>query len=153
MAGLTKCEACGREISEEAKACPGCGHPVAQAGSPLDQKAGCGTWALVGGGIIAALVVIAIIGGEQMRGTAQDACLVAQKMVTNRLKSPTTAEFSSCYSYDHDKAVPIGGTVLITGTVDSENGFGAKVRSSWSATMTHRGDGEWAGSNFDIETP
>ncbi|WP_091570333.1 zinc-ribbon domain-containing protein [Oryzisolibacter propanilivorax] len=38
---LIHCPACGREVSEQAQACPGCGHPLRAAGSGL---AGAPVW-------------------------------------------------------------------------------------------------------------
>lgn len=47
--------------------------------------------------------------------------------IEKMLKSPSTAEFAS-------KATG-SGEWQVTGTVDSENGFGAKVRSTYSCTV------------------
>jgi hypothetical protein len=64
---------------------------------------------------------------------AQDAC---QDRVKDLLKSPATAKFSDV------AAVPQGaGTWRVTGSVDSENSFGALLRSSFSC-MAESDDGE-----------
>src|ERR1700719_2226376 len=38
---LTKCRACGKEISTEATACPSCGHPMAKLVAKRTPKWGC----------------------------------------------------------------------------------------------------------------
>lgn len=59
---LIKCPECGKEISSEAKFCPGCGKPQTKPkGTPL-YKSGV-FWAFVVGGIIAAALVIYVIVG------------------------------------------------------------------------------------------
>ncbi|MFE2998648.1 hypothetical protein ACFXG4_27055 [Nocardia sp. NPDC059246] len=62
--------------------------------------------------------------------TAENAC---EDLVRDQLKSPVTAQFK----VDHDDLTgpdsDIRGTV--SGTVDSQNGFGAMVRSDWGCTV------------------
>lgn len=36
---LIKCPECGREISDKATACPGCGYPMTPAAAPEDERA------------------------------------------------------------------------------------------------------------------
>lgn len=48
--------------------------------------------------------------------------------VEKQLKAPTTAEFASTATGS--------GTWEVTGTVDSENSFGATVRSDYACTVT-----------------
>ena len=62
----------------------------------------------------------------------------AQEQVKNNLKSPTTAEFNtkaSVSSYNDT-------TFIVSGTVDSQNGFGAMIRSNYSCIITFTGRGE-----------
>jgi hypothetical protein len=47
--GLMKCTACGREISEAAAACPGCGHPAPKRSSSIVKYGGGFLLALVAG--------------------------------------------------------------------------------------------------------
>ena len=56
---------------------------------------------------------------------AYAACVTA---VTDRLKAPATAEFAGI---DDVEVTKDGGNYTISGAVDSENGFGALIRSSW----------------------
>lgn len=52
-------------------------------------------------------------------------CSASKRAVTARLKAPSTAQFSDCYSTTAD------GVQTVTLTVDSQNGFGAMIRSKW----------------------
>lgn len=68
---------------------------------------------------------------------ALSACAFAQEQVRARLKTPATAKFSSCY-FSKDNAVswdPTREFFKIEGPVDAQNSFGAKLRSSFVATV------------------
>lgn len=59
----------------------------------------------------------------------------AQQMVKQQLKSPSTADFPSTANIDS-----IGdSTYIIKSYVDSENSFGAKLRSYWVAKVKYNG--------------
>jgi hypothetical protein len=61
---------------------------------------------------------------------ARDAC---HDKIKDRLKSPSTAEFEGLF----DAGIEQGSTAwTITGHVDSQNGFGATVRSEYTCTVT-----------------
>lgn len=53
--------------------------------------------------------------------------------IEKMLKSPSTAAFDSTSESD-------GGKWTVTGTVDSENGFGASVRSNYQCTVVINDD-------------
>ena len=59
--------------------------------------------------------------------------------ITEKLKAPATARFSE---RDRDHEAQDGDRYLFTGTVDSENGFGALLRSEWACDI------RWTGSGF-----
>lgn len=63
--------------------------------------------------------------------------------VRDRLKSPSTAHFPS------DTSSHVGDTWTVSGSVDSENGFGAALRSTFTCTMTNSGD-NWHLVNLDF---
>ena len=56
--------------------------------------------------------------------------VIAQDAVKNKLKAPSTADFDNLKVLK-DKS----GSVLITGTVDAQNSFGAKIRNSFMVTV------------------
>lgn len=67
-------------------------------------------------------------------GGATRAC---KDRVEARLKAPSTAEFGDTFDSKDDQ-----GRWEISGAVDSENGFGAMVRNTYSCTIT-RENGYW----------
>jgi hypothetical protein len=71
-------------------------------------------------------------GGE---GGAYDAC---ERAVESQLKAPSTADFSGIF----DSEITDNGdsTYDVVGYVDSENSFGAKIRSNWTCTVRDTGD-------------
>lgn len=70
--------------------------------------------------------------------TESQAKIMAQGMVKQLLKSPSTADFPS---FDYT-TTNVGNKYTVVSYVDSQNGFGAMIRSSWRVVMTHNG-GEW----------
>lgn len=58
-----------------------------------------------------------------------------QDLVEGRLKAPATAQFHATAS-PADAANPESGPWTITGTVDSENSFGALLRMNWVCEST-----------------
>lgn len=90
-------------------------------------------------GCIAVLVLLAVIGGctvllgrDGDEPTAAGARSICQRFVKDRLKSPASADFSDV------TASQSGGDWTVTGTVDSDNLFGAKVRNTFTCTVRPR---------------
>jgi hypothetical protein len=59
-----------------------------------------------------------------------DARIACHDLVSRKLKAPSTAEFKN------ETESKFNGTWTAKGTVDSENGFGAKIRGNYTCTMT-----------------
>jgi hypothetical protein len=80
---------------------------------------------------VAALAVLALAGcgGSGGEGGAYRAC---ERAVESQLKSPSTADFSGATG---STITSSGDTYKVSGTVDSENGFGAMVRSGFSCEL------------------
>lgn len=61
---LIKCSECGREVSDKAGSCPGCGAPISTkataAAAPAKKKTGCLTWIITG--ILGLAILSALIG-------------------------------------------------------------------------------------------
>lgn len=62
--------------------------------------------------------------------SSTEAGVVCEGFVKNRLKSPSTASFSGTTAYGSG-----GGTYTATTTVDSQNSFGATLRSTWTCKV------------------
>lgn len=68
---------------------------------------------------------------------ALDAYTACTRFVGNRLKAPATARFQDY----RDVAVshPAGGGFRVRGYVDSQNSFGAMLRTQWNCEVTFAG--------------
>lgn len=84
----------------------------------------------------AALAVFALAGcgGSGGAGGAYRAC---ERAVESQLKSPSSADFSGATGSTITNS---GDTYNVSGTVDSQNGFGAMVRSAFSCELREVGD-------------
>lgn len=78
------------------------------------------------------------------------AYIMSQRFVEQRLRSPSTAEFPWA-SADGVDARPLGNCRhSISAYVDAENGFGAMIRSHYTATVRHTGGGRWSLESIQI---
>ena len=99
--------------------------------------------------VIAGLFVIVSLAGVVIAGNitsttrvpnAIDACITAQQFVEQTLKAPSTAKFPACHAPDvkikHQE--PLGRDIwTATGYVDSQNSFGAMLRSTYAVQMIY----------------
>lgn len=112
--------------------------------------------------ITAALVaVLALVGctsttlksdaGQDISDARLSAANVCEKFVGRRLKAPGGASYRDptgdqiTYSGDGD------GPITVSASVDSENGFGAKVRSPYTCVVTHGSGDTWNLVNLDLQ--
>jgi hypothetical protein len=73
--------------------------------------------------------------------TKADAWTMATRFVERRLKAPGTADFPWCSDqYITDLG---NGAYRVVAFVDSENGFGAKIRTRFVCTVKHVGGDNW----------
>jgi len=79
--------------------------------------------------------------------TAIDAWVMAQTFVKRGLKAPSTADFGSVFSGDHQKPDEVckrnagsDETWTCSGWVDAQNAFGAQVRNHFVITLTYQRD-------------
>jgi len=88
----------------------------------------------IGGGTLAA-----VSGGEDDPDPVADdnsigAEIACEEFIGRRLKAPATAK------YTHQQAEKSGARYVVSGTVDSENSFGAMIRNHYTCTVTDQGD-------------
>lgn len=69
--------------------------------------------------------------------------IMAENYVETILKSPSTAKFPNLQFTHYDLG---NNKHQIVSYVDSQNSYGATVRSDWSATLTYKG-GDWSNQN------
>ena len=73
--------------------------------------------------------------------------IIAEQFVENVLRSPSTADFPFL---DYTTLID-GSRYTVMSYVDSQNGFGAMIRSNWTVIMDYKG-GNWANAgNWSIE--
>lgn len=96
---------------------------------------GCGLLvALIFGG---ALVWTVFDGGDSADDEGQLSEYMCQQFVKDRLKAPSTADFS-----DEDHTNSGDHQWIVTGVVDAENSFGAMLRSSYRCELKVDGE-DW----------
>lgn len=123
-----------------ATAIPNQPNPMPTANPPLEMS-----WVgKTGLGILVILFMLAVFGGTSTTKLdewgAQVAC---EDVVKTLLKAPSTAEFSNWQRQSNGD-----GKYTVTGTVDSQNGFGAMLRSQFGCTVRDKGNGT-AGTMVD----
>ena len=98
---------------------------------------------VLGAVIIAALVVPP----SPQRG----AFLICKQFVQEKLRSPTSATFPP---YDEESVNPhVGGTYRVWSHVDSQNGFGAMVRTPYVCTVLPLGGTRYRLVDLKLEDP
>lgn len=86
--------------------------------------------------------------GESYEADTLMACIMAQDFVKSKLKAPSTAEFQMCYkattTYQGSQ------NYYTTGYVDSQNGFGAMLRTEYTVKIVDNQDGYWSLKDIDV---
>lgn len=104
---------------------------------PFKWGTGVGCLVVVGILLVGMVSCIAVSSSSHSRPSQDDISSSAQQncedLVKRGLKSPSTAKFS-------DEDVSGSDVMTITGSVDSENSFGASLRASFQCTATVDGD-------------
>lgn len=97
----------------------------------------------IGGGVILlSCLVCGVIGLMVDTGGGEiEAKVTAESFVEKRLKAPASAEFPSRSEY---KAAEIERNLWrVSGYVDAQNSFGAKLRSNWVVILRYEGKSQW----------
>lgn len=95
------------------------------------------------------LVLVLFVGGVlaynaiREPARARDAC---REAVEDRLKAPSTAEFS-----DEESEKAADGEYTVTGAVDSQNGFGAMVRNTYECGILKLGASDFYAYTVDFD--
>jgi hypothetical protein len=97
-------------------------------------------------GVIIMLIILAVfLQGcfSSFGANDTEAFVISQGFVEDRLKSPSTADFCGMHGGDSEVTEVGDEEWEISSCVDSENGFGAKVRTFYTVTVKYLGDDEW----------
>ena len=100
--------------------------------------------------VVVCLLIISLFSSKSCSGNSQndlkvEAYIQAKNYVSSVLKSPSSAEFDLNYSIK----LNTDSTVLISGNVDSQNSFGAMIRSTYILKMKWE-DGESGMHNWKL---
>lgn len=77
------------------------------------------------------------------RPDTREGFVMAQAFVKDRLKAPATAKFAH-FTDGHAELTGTCGEVRVTSYVDSQNSFGAMLRTHYTAVVKKTGDDKWA---------
>lgn len=79
------------------------------------------------------------------------AYLICQDFVEDRLRAPATAEFPSYRDQGVDAEVVGPAQYRIGAYVDSQNGFGAMLRTAFSCTVTWESGTTWRLNDLNLD--
>jgi hypothetical protein len=101
--------------------------------------------------LLAAVTFTAGCGDDSAVDEDWGAFNVCTQFVEQRLKAPGTAKFRNFYQDDGEVTVTQAGDVFtVVSSVDSENGFGASLRTEFTCTVTSLGGGNWQLEGLDL---
>jgi hypothetical protein len=149
---MAACKECKRPVSTGAAACPHCGAPDPASGTPEQQAAeetsaqeavtsdrrfmiGCLS-VFIGIPVLVGLLTWAFADDEPDTGSPAEARYYCQEFVRDRLRAPSTAEFSDVSSTGGEN------TFTVRGQVDAENAFGAPLRNRFTCEVRYDPDDE-----------
>lgn len=143
-----KCPKCFTDIPFKATKCPNC-----QSDIKKTSKLVLGLFIF---SIFAMIISISSLSGStpytETASTADPvewAGTYAQVYVTKTLKAPSTADFPVIRSND---VTNLGnGRYKVSSFVDSQNGFGAMIRSNWEVTLTYAGSNAEDAGSWTVE--
>lgn len=145
---LVNCKECGKQVSTEAVACPSCG-------AKTPKKTGILGWFALA--FFTILVAQCSLSSNNTQSIAQspeqikyqakqkllsDAKFACRGFVEKSLKSPATAEFQN---YNKFAANQDSGSnnYWVSGYVDSQNSFGAMIRTNFACELKRSDSGQW----------
>lgn len=150
---LIKCKECGKEISKKADSCPNCGFNLKKEKENLNQGIGC----LV-------LIVLIILGWLwidsievsepepwDQRDNSSMAYIMTRDWVTERLVSPSSAEFPGLLSRSEHTTKLSGQRYKIESYVDSQNRMGATIRTYFVAEVQQTAPDTWILISLEME--
>ena len=134
---LISCPECENTISDRALACPHCGCGFKNVSGRSVMFKGCMVVILI---IAVALAInylspyLGKLAGEPDKDYKTEVFVTAQDDVRKLLKAPATAKFPSLYENKNFIKKGTDGIYTVTSYVDSENSFGANIRTPYIAT-------------------
>ena len=90
-------------------------------------------------------------GGQEVSDDRAAAADVCEQFVRDRLKAPDTATFRDPYGDQISYTGDGDGPITVDSSVDSENSFGAKLRSTYTCTVSRSEGDNWHLDNVDVQ--
>lgn len=152
---LINCPECGKQVSDTAPSCPHCGYQLkgeanmshTQISKPKKKNSALTTILVVIAIILFIIYVVSSMGGgsnsNKSSSPSHDNILAynySKDFVKQNLKSPSTAEFPGTSEKIKHTTYLGGDKYKIESWADSQNSFGAMVRTKFSCTITFVGD-------------
>jgi hypothetical protein len=144
---LIQCPECNKQVSDAAKTCPHCGFQLSSNDVTKKPKKinGCLSVLIIAAVIMTGLYILGSSGDNSSSNSDNTtnqflAYNYAEDFVKQKLKSPSTAVFPEV-SEKNEHITDLGsGKYKIDSWVDSQNGFGAMVRTNFSCTIIFEGE-------------
>jgi len=143
---LINCPECQKQVSELAQTCPHCGFRLRNNDNSQKPKKvnGCLAILIIAAVLISAIFLIGLFNNDSTDNVNTPnkflAYEYAEQFVKKGLKSPSTAKFPS-YSEKEGQITDLGGgEYRINSWVDSQNSFGAEIRTSFSCKIKFDGE-------------
>lgn len=162
MAPLVPCKSCQHEINKKSKTCPNCGvkSPTTNVGKIADRFLGFIVLAIITGFLInhcsqpktpEDIAAEAAEINESCRN-GMNAQSMSEVFIKERLKAPSTAKFPSRWA-DGVTIMYLGDcTSRVESYVDSQNGFGAMIRSRYVVKLSYNAkNNTYTAISVDIE--
>ncbi len=89
--------------------------------------------------------------GQEVSDARSQAANVCEKFVKARLKSPGSAKFRDPYGDQITYTGDGKGPITVTASVDSQNSFGASLRSPYTCTVTKASGSTWNLVKLDLQ--
>ncbi|KUF45257.1 MULTISPECIES: zinc ribbon domain-containing protein [Myroides] len=150
---LINCSECNKEVSDKALNCPKCGNPIADIITSNESyqvekrnKGGCFKTLLVAFVVFVIGVAIVESFSDSSNSNAVEtqhsellAFNYAMDCVKSRLKSPSSAIFANSNEKKQSVTYNGSGVYVVRSWVESQNSFGAMLRSNFECTVKFEG--------------
>lgn len=131
---INKCPHCKLEVDAKGSRCPHCQGKIYRWTKGRKILAGFAVFAVI-------LVMISDSGGNknpsqetQVQSRESISIVFAESKIKDILKAPSTAKFANVRAYELTDQKDIWE---VNGYVDSQNGFGAMIRSQWEVQLDY----------------